>query len=83
MNSYEDWMVPLEGEIPLSCCMVQNGVIGEFICDSTNAGLFEVGCVDQFGSFIKSHAVSLGAAGIAIAVIQVILFFKYIQVLHY
>lgn len=52
--------------------MIPNGVIGSLTCDSESEGLFKVGCVERFGSYIKSHAVSLGAAGIAIAVIQVI-----------
>lgn len=32
---------------------------------------YETGCVDSFGAFIQSHAVTLGGAGIAIAMIQV------------
>lgn len=51
--------------------MIPNGVIGSLTCDSDSEGLFKAGCVQQFGSYIKSHAVSLGAAGIALAVIQV------------
>lgn len=63
--------MPLNDEIPVSCCSISNGVIGSLTCDSESEGLSHVGCVDRFGSYIKSHAVSLGAAGIALAVIQV------------
>lgn len=71
LTTYKDWFVPLEEEIPVSCCSIPNGIIGSLTCDAESPGLFKVGCVDRFGSYIKSHAVSLGAAGIALAVIQV------------
>lgn len=42
-----------------------------FSCNETTTTLFKEGCLGTFGDFIKAHAVSLGAAGLAIAVFQV------------
>lgn len=44
-----------------------------FTCNADTATLFKVGCLGTFGDYIKAHAVSLGAAGLAIAVFQVYL----------
>ncbi|XP_052866474.1 CD63 antigen [Anopheles cruzii] len=57
--------------LPMSCCRVETGAIGYVACPDTNSTtLRKDGCVDSFGNFIKAHAVSLGAVGIALAVIQ-------------
>lgn len=61
-----------ETYLPMSCCKSSVGAIGSMQCKDPNHPdtLRTTGCVTSFGDFIKSHAVSLGAAGIAIAVIQ-------------
>lgn len=58
--------------LPMSCCRSITGAIGTVSCidPAHPETLRKTGCVTSFGNFIKSHAVSLGAAGIAIAVIQ-------------
>lgn len=58
--------------LPMSCCRTTPGAIGAVHCvDPIHPEtLRKTGCVTSFGNFIKAHAVSLGAAGIAIAVIQ-------------
>uniref|UniRef100_A0A182MNY8 Tetraspanin n=1 Tax=Anopheles culicifacies TaxID=139723 RepID=A0A182MNY8_9DIPT len=57
--------------LPMSCCRKQTGAVGFVSCpDPDSATLRKTGCIDSFGDFIKAHAVSLGAAGIALAVIQ-------------
>ncbi|GAB0095442.1 Tetraspanin [Sergentomyia squamirostris] len=68
-----DWLnVPANNEskaFPMSCCSVPVGTMGSFACTQQLADP-RPGCLEEFGSFIQAHAVSLGAAGIAICVIQ-------------
>lgn len=42
-----------------------------FSCNATTTNIYKNGCLGTFGDFIKAHAVSLGAAGLAIALFQV------------
>lgn len=42
-----------------------------FECKSDTKTIFKDGCLISFGNFIKAHAVSLGAAGLVIALFQV------------
>lgn len=71
VDSYQDWeAVTPEAQIPVSCCAEIPGTIGQFNCSSTTESLFERGCAESFGDYIRAHAVSLGAAGIAICIIQ-------------
>lgn len=42
-----------------------------FTCNAETKDIFGTGCLDSFGSYIKAHAVSLGAAGLFIALFQV------------
>uniref|UniRef100_A0A182PKV3 Tetraspanin n=1 Tax=Anopheles epiroticus TaxID=199890 RepID=A0A182PKV3_9DIPT len=57
--------------LPMTCCRQQTGAVGYVSCpDPNSATLRKTGCIDSFGDFIKAHAVSLGAAGIVLAVIQ-------------
>uniref|UniRef100_A0A1L8DKE1 Tetraspanin n=1 Tax=Nyssomyia neivai TaxID=330878 RepID=A0A1L8DKE1_9DIPT len=58
-------------KMPMSCCEIPVGQLGSFECTQPLA-LNRTGCVQEFGSFIQAHAVSLGAAGIAICIIQFI-----------
>lgn len=71
VNSFEDWeKVTTDSEIPISCCSDVPGTIGTFVCNSTSETLFKRGCGPSFSEFIRAHAVSLGAAGIVICIIQ-------------
>lgn len=79
IHSPKDWatVIPPENitQLPMSCCKRKIGSIGNVSCtmdkeDDTRR--FNNGCLDEFGNFIRGHAVSLGAAGIIIAFIQVI-----------
>ncbi|XP_055639402.1 CD63 antigen [Toxorhynchites rutilus septentrionalis] len=58
--------------LPMSCCRASPGAIGQILCQDEKhpETLRQTGCITSFGDFIRSHAVSLGAAGIALAVIQ-------------
>lgn len=59
----------------MSCCKRKTGSIGNLSCTMApedDLRRFKHGCLDEFGNFIRAHAVSLGAAGIIIAFIQVI-----------
>ncbi|XP_055599594.1 CD63 antigen [Uranotaenia lowii] len=77
VNNYSDWQTSnpdkfKDTNLPMSCCRSSPGAVGMVKCmDPENPKtLRSTPCVKSFGDFIKSHAVSLGAAGIAIAVIQ-------------
>ncbi|XP_058814311.1 CD63 antigen-like [Topomyia yanbarensis] len=58
--------------LPITCCKTSVGSIGVVHCPDEQhpERLRKTGCIKSFGNYIRSHAVSLGAAGIAIAVIQ-------------
>ncbi|XP_053674896.1 CD63 antigen [Anopheles nili] len=57
--------------LPMTCCRPLTGAVGYVSCpDANNSTLRTTGCINSFGDFIKAHAVSLGAAGVALAVIQ-------------
>ena len=62
--------------MPLSCCRIPNGVVGNFSCTVLNEDInrYSLGCLSEFSNYIAAHAVSLGAAGVVIAVIQVCFF---------
>lgn len=70
-----DWSLHLkDNELPLSCCRIPPGTVGTFSCisDINNINLNKnQGCLTGFSNYIADHAVSLGAAGVVIAVIQV------------
>lgn len=67
---YEDWKEAVNGSIPLSCCDIPVGHLDYFYCNSTQETLHQTGCVQAFGDFIQSHALSLAIVGIVLAVIQ-------------
>jgi len=56
-------------ELPISCCEIKSGAYGKLGCflDGPHK---ENGCLSGFSTYIEQHAVSLGAAGIVIAIIQ-------------
>ncbi|KAJ2952553.1 hypothetical protein O0L34_g6875 [Tuta absoluta] len=47
--------------IPISCCHIDYGVVGEFRCETTNA--FTTGCADALGELLskKSHVLAVSA----------------------
>ncbi|KAL9929508.1 tetraspanin 29Fa isoform 1-T2 [Glossina fuscipes fuscipes] len=72
VNSYKDWASKFEDKLPLSCCSLPNGVVGEFSCTANNedSNRYSNGCLTEFSNYIAAHAVSLGAAGVIIAILQ-------------
>ncbi|XP_034474283.1 CD63 antigen [Drosophila innubila] len=74
VGNYTDWNKVLypNGDLPLSCCTIPVGTVGTFSCnnDINNMNRKNVGCLDGFSKYIADHAVSLGAAGIVIAILQ-------------
>ncbi|XP_016942048.2 CD63 antigen [Drosophila suzukii] len=74
VTSYSDWNVTFSDDLlPISCCSVPVGAVGSFNCwaNVTSVGVrHEYGCLDGFSSYISAHAVSLGAAGVVIAILQ-------------
>ncbi|KAH8249252.1 hypothetical protein KR032_007666 [Drosophila birchii] len=74
VNSYTDWKTQF-GDIylPMSCCNIPAGTVGTFNCTtevSSSATRHMNGCLDGFSDYIAAHAVSLGAAGVVIAILQ-------------
>ncbi|SPP81515.1 CD63 antigen [Drosophila guanche] len=74
VTNYMDWKTPFEnGSLPISCCTIPVGAAGTFSCFNnftSEAERHTYGCLGGFSSYIASHAVSLGAAGVVIAVLQ-------------
>ncbi|KAH8374398.1 hypothetical protein KR009_006951, partial [Drosophila setifemur] len=75
VSSFSDWDKKFPtGDLPISCCTVPVGAVGSFNCWS-NVTSVDVrhpdGCLDGFSNYIAAHAVSLGAAGVVIAILQV------------
>lgn len=54
----------------MSCCTADFGATNSTECNEKSTTLRNTGCVDAFGSYIKDHAVSLGAVGVGLAVVQ-------------
>ncbi|XP_011176670.1 CD63 antigen [Zeugodacus cucurbitae] len=71
VNSYADWS-QFNGSLPLSCCVIPTGVVGTYSCTNKteSSRLHGKGCLTEFSNFIEAHAVSLGACGIVLAIIQ-------------
>lgn len=80
-NSFSEWklgsQIELDGgykvdALPMSCCAMPSGQIGTFKCGalSGDANRYADGCLTEFSNYISAHAVSLGAAGVIIAIIQ-------------
>lgn len=73
VNTYNDWKEINNSTLPLSCCRIPNGQFGPFSCayeiEEKNRNK-NGGCLTGFADYIKGHAVSLGAAGVIIGVIQ-------------
>jgi len=71
-KKYDEWYPILNGLLPMSCCSFGPGAIGSMSCTNETLTLFTTGCAPAFGEFIRAHAVSLGAAGLSIALFQLI-----------
>ncbi|EDV58307.1 CD63 antigen [Drosophila erecta] len=74
VTTYKDWVVTFPNEdLPMSCCTIPVGTVGTFTCNATeevDPNRHKDGCLDGFSAYISAHAVSLGAAGVVIAVLQ-------------
>lgn len=69
LQSSDDWLAAVNGT-PLSCCEIPHGKLDTFYCNKDQETMHGVGCVEAFGNFIKSHAMSLAIAGLVLAIIQ-------------
>ncbi|XP_022219257.2 CD63 antigen [Drosophila obscura] len=74
VTDFNDWSKTFpNGSLPISCCTIPVGAAGTFSCLNNFTSVDQrhnSGCLDGFSSYIASHAVSLGAAGVVIAVLQ-------------
>lgn len=68
-----DWIIPLGTQetsgLPVSCCNHVYGTVQIFNCTVETA--YRIGCSEAFGSWVKSHAASIGAAGVFLVLMQV------------
>lgn len=73
--NYTDWNTLWDTpDLPISCCTIPVGAVGTFSCNNAttnNNRHAGEGCLLGFSNYIADHAVSLGAAGVVIAVLQV------------
>ncbi|KAI8121469.1 hypothetical protein FF38_11319 [Lucilia cuprina] len=69
-----DWQYLSNDLLPLSCCSMPSGAMGNFTCtyflDDTNR--YQSGCLIYFSFYIESQFTNLGNAGIAITFIMFI-----------
>ncbi|KAJ6632652.1 CD63 antigen, partial [Pseudolycoriella hygida] len=65
-----DWMKDPTNGIPVSCCKVESGTIGSINCTEENS--FQQGCLKLLTIYIEDHAVSLGTAGVIVALVQLV-----------
>ncbi|XP_077283912.1 CD63 antigen-like [Arctopsyche grandis] len=67
----EDWNEIINKTYPISCCEIESGMIGTLLCNKEHhPSLYNNGCGSKMVGIIKSHAGSLGAAAVCIAVLQ-------------
>lgn len=55
----------------MTCCGLPTGGVGGFRCDLNSTTLYQIGCLDLFGDFIREHTYTIEAAGLGIAFLQV------------
>jgi len=70
LDEPKDWMDQPTKGIPVSCCKIESGTIDSINCTVTNA--FQQGCLNKLSVYVKEHAVSLGAAGVTLALFQLV-----------
>ncbi|XP_055852225.1 CD63 antigen [Episyrphus balteatus] len=72
VDKYTDWQPVNNNSLPLSCCTIPDGTVGPFSCSYyvEDKNRSQDGCLKGFTDFVRSHALSLGAAGVIIGVIQ-------------
>ncbi|KAH8377898.1 hypothetical protein KR093_007756 [Drosophila rubida] len=74
VTNYTDWhSVFNNSDLPISCCKIPIGAVGTFTCNDDVLNINRNkndGCLLGFSNYISDHAVSLGAAGVVIAVLQ-------------
>lgn len=68
VNNASQWIPHVQG-IPVSCCGHEYGAINTITCDEAKAQPH--GCIDTFGVWIRSHAASIGIAGVFLILMQV------------
>ncbi|XP_060647354.1 CD63 antigen [Drosophila nasuta] len=73
VTNYTNWNDEFKNSsLPISCCKIPAGALGTFTCenDTLNTNRNKDACLLGFSDYISDHAVSLGAAGVVIAVLQ-------------
>jgi len=70
LDGPKDWMNETTKGVPISCCPIVSGTIETLNCTTTNA--YNKGCLVKLSVYVKEHAVSLGAAGVTLALFQLV-----------
>jgi len=65
-----DWLLADTKGIPMSCCPVKSGAVTNYTCGLENAN--KIGCLVTLTDYISTHAVSLGTAGVIVALFQLV-----------
>ncbi|XP_049866836.1 CD63 antigen-like [Pectinophora gossypiella] len=72
VDNASDWLVPLGTTattgVPMSCCRQVPGTVNTATCNTTVA--VNLGCGPAFGAWARSHAGSIGAAGVFVVLVQ-------------
>ncbi|CAG9760974.1 unnamed protein product [Ceutorhynchus assimilis] len=81
INNYTDWYnislrasadIQNKTTLPLSCCAIPSGTMGDFNCNATQPALYHVGCLELFGDYIRDSTSSIEIAGLTLAFIQLL-----------
>lgn len=72
IKNYTDWKPIMNETLPISCCDFPAGTVGPIECKpQPQNGLYQHGCVEKFGEYIKRHVTSVEVVGLTFAIIQV------------
>ncbi|KOB75323.1 Tetraspanin, partial [Operophtera brumata] len=73
VTNASDWLPHLNTQdsdgLPVTCCPSIVGAVSVFNCTVTTA--YSPGCADAFGSWTRSHAGTIGVAGVFLVLMQV------------
>lgn len=74
VDTYYDWFNhtnTTKNTLPVSCCKIETGTLGNFTCDVNSNSLYKQGCLQIFSDYIKGHAATVEGVGLGLAIIQV------------
>ncbi|XP_019876654.1 23 kDa integral membrane protein [Aethina tumida] len=75
VDTYYDWFNhtnTTKNTLPVSCCKIETGTLGNFTCDVNSNSLYKQGCLQIFSEYIKGHAATVEGVGLGLAIIQLL-----------